>query len=88
MRLSIDQRWLRIMRHDIVTDPGPLLPFPLQCPHCQADAGFPCYASTIRGLSDTIRLGLRCRGCQGEWTVQLRSSQGALRVIGDNAATT
>lgn len=87
MRLSMDHRRLHIMRHVTVTDRGPLVSFPLHCPHCRCAAGFPCYASTIRGSSDTIRIGLRCRDCQGEWTMQMKSTDGILRLIAEADGT-
>jgi hypothetical protein len=45
--------------------------FPLDCPDCKSAAGYPSEAATMRGNVTTVRIGLRCRGCQYEWQLEL-----------------
>jgi transposase-like protein len=45
--------------------------FPLDCPDCKQAAGYPHEATTMRGCTTTIRIGLRCRDCRYEWKLEL-----------------
>ena len=58
-----------------------LITFPLQCPKCHAAAGHPFMASTTKGNSEGIRLGVRCRTCQAEWSVEFRTESGHLYAL-------
>ena len=45
--------------------------FPLECPDCKASSGFPYEATTMKGNTTTVRIGLRCRDCRYEWRLDL-----------------
>lgn len=58
-----------------------VITFPLQCPKCVAAAGHPFMASTMKGNTNSIRLAVRCRACNTEWSMEFRSESGQLRAI-------
>jgi hypothetical protein len=50
--------------------PSGTSPFPVVCPKCGAVEGYPVGAASVPGKPDTVRLTMRCRACQHEWTYE------------------
>ena len=53
-------------------EPPPSLSFPVLCETCHATLGFPYNAGTMQGVTDGIRIGIRCRGCGATWSLEVQ----------------
>jgi hypothetical protein len=53
----------------------------MPCDSCQATLGLPYIASTMKGVANGVRIGIRCRGCGAEWSLDVRSESGFFHVI-------
>ena len=62
-----------------MTEPPHSISFPARCTACHALAAFPFLAETIKGLAEHVRIGLRCRACNHEWFVDLRTTRDGLQ---------
>ena len=57
----------------VVPEPPRSLSFPVPCETCHATLGFPYHAGTIAGVTNGIRIGIRCRGCGAQWSIDVHN---------------
>ena len=48
---------------------------------CYGESGFPFHAGTVLGVANGIRIGIRCRACGAEWTIDAHTDTEFLHTI-------
>lgn len=69
-----------------VPAPPRSLSFPVPCETCHATSGFPFHAGTVLGVTHGIRIGIRCRACGAEWTIDAHTDTEFLHTIDTDRA--